>query len=104
MCTERCGNIKAEQKCNIIEANNLIGRMTSVSYFLGRNNQCLKEPKREDTQSGEKQENAKRLPSHTIQCSLKGGETGKLQHRRFQKHQEAGYITQRKINIALSHL
>ena len=68
MCTERCGNIKEEQKCNITEANNLIGRMTSVSYFLGRNNQCLKEPKREDTQSGEKQENT--FTHHTMQ--LKG--------------------------------
>ena len=84
MCTERCGNIKEEQKCNITEANNLIGRMTSVSYFLGRNNligrmtsvsyflgrnnQWLKEPKREDTQSGEKQENT--FTHHTMQ--LKG--------------------------------
>ena len=94
-----------KQSRNVILLKQIISleEWPQFHIFWGRNNQCLKEPEREDTQSGKKQENAKRLPSHTIQCSLKGREKGKLQHR-FPKHQEAGYITQRKTNIALSHL
>lgn len=73
--------------------------MTSVSYFLGRNNQGLKEPKTEDTQSGEKQENT--FTHHTMQ--LKRVEKPANFSTEDFKSIKSWLYHERKINIALSH-
>ena len=81
MYAERYGNRKAEYKCNITEANNLHEKNDHNFIFSGEETTSAWWDPRKKIPKVTKDKKMQRLPSHTVQSSLKGGETGKLQNR-----------------------